>query len=69
MKLIFEDGDFGSKKCKRGYGGAYDRVYRILRFTGVWSLKSEVKRSIFCWWVWQKSGFDYSEYVFTFNLI
>jgi hypothetical protein len=40
MKLIFEGGDFGNKKCKRGYGGAYDRVYRILRFSGVWSLKS-----------------------------
>jgi hypothetical protein len=25
LKLSSESGDFGSKKCKRGYGGAYVR--------------------------------------------
>jgi hypothetical protein len=30
-------GHSGSKKCKRGYGGAYGGVWRSLRLAGVWS--------------------------------
>jgi hypothetical protein len=26
----------GTKKCKRGYGGAYGGVWRSLRLAGVW---------------------------------
>jgi hypothetical protein len=37
MKLSFDGGDSGSKKCKRGYGGAYGGVWRSLRLVGVWS--------------------------------
>jgi hypothetical protein len=40
LKLISDGGDSGSKKCKRGYGGAYGGVWRSLRFTGVWILES-----------------------------
>jgi hypothetical protein len=37
LKLSFDDGDSGSKKCKRGCGGAYDGIWRSLRLAGVWS--------------------------------
>jgi hypothetical protein len=30
-------GESGSKKYKRGYGGAYDGVWWSLRLVGVWS--------------------------------
>jgi hypothetical protein len=33
LKLISDGGDFGSKKCIRGYGG----VWPSLRLAGVWS--------------------------------
>jgi len=33
IRLRSDDGDSGSKKCKRGYGG----VWRSLRVAGVWS--------------------------------
>jgi hypothetical protein len=36
-KLSSDVGDSGSKKCKRGYGGAYGGVRRSLRLAGVWS--------------------------------
>jgi hypothetical protein len=37
IKLISDGGDSGSKKCKRGCGGAYDGIWRSLRLVGVWS--------------------------------
>jgi hypothetical protein len=36
LKLISDGGDSGSKKCKRGYGGACGGVWRSLRLAGVW---------------------------------
>jgi hypothetical protein len=27
-EINYDDGDSGTKKCKRGYGGAYDGVWR-----------------------------------------
>jgi hypothetical protein len=35
FKLSSDGSDSGSKKCKRGYGGAYRRVWRSLRLAGV----------------------------------
>jgi hypothetical protein len=46
-------GDSGSKKYKRGCGGAYGGVWRSLRLAGVWS-----QQSVLCWCVWQESGFS-----------
>jgi hypothetical protein len=37
LKLSFDGGNSGSKKCKRGYGGAYDGVWRSLLLAGVWT--------------------------------
>jgi hypothetical protein len=37
LKLSPDGGDSGSKKCKRGYGGAYGGVWRSLRLMIVWS--------------------------------
>jgi hypothetical protein len=37
LKLSFVSGNSGSKKCKRGYGGAYGGVWRSLRLAAVWS--------------------------------
>jgi hypothetical protein len=37
LKLSCDSGDSGSKKCKRGYGGAYGGVWQSLRLAGVWS--------------------------------
>jgi hypothetical protein len=37
LKLSSDGGDSGSKKCERGYGGAYGGVWRSLRLAGVWS--------------------------------
>jgi hypothetical protein len=37
IKLISDGGDSGSKKCKRGCGGAYGGVWRSLLLVGVWS--------------------------------
>jgi hypothetical protein len=37
FRLSSDGGDFGSKKCKRGFGGSYGEVWRSLRLTGVWS--------------------------------
>jgi hypothetical protein len=37
LKLSFDGGDSGSKKCKRGYGDPYGGVWRRLRLAGVWS--------------------------------
>jgi hypothetical protein len=31
LKLSSDGGDCGGKKCKRGYGGAYDGVWRSVR--------------------------------------
>jgi hypothetical protein len=40
MKLSSDGGDSGSKKCKRGYVGAYSGVWRSLRLAEIWSLES-----------------------------
>jgi hypothetical protein len=40
LKLSSNGGDCGSKKCERGYGGAYGEVWRSLRLVGIWSLES-----------------------------
>jgi hypothetical protein len=37
MKLNSDGGDSGSKKCKRGYDGAYGGVWRSLHLAEVWS--------------------------------
>jgi hypothetical protein len=37
IKLSSDGGDSDSKKCKRGYGGAYGWVWRSLRLAGVCS--------------------------------
>jgi hypothetical protein len=37
LKLSSDGGDSGSKKYKRGYGGADDGVWQNLRLAGVWS--------------------------------
>jgi hypothetical protein len=37
LKLSSDGGDSGSKKCKRGYDGAYGGIWRSLRLAGVWS--------------------------------
>jgi hypothetical protein len=50
IEISSEGGKFGSKKCKRGYGGAYGGVWRSLRLAGIWS---------------QESGFSRHEDVFT----
>jgi hypothetical protein len=55
LKFIFDGGDYGSKKCKRGYGG-------------VWR-ESGVRQSVLSWCVWQESGFRRRQDVFTFNLL
>jgi hypothetical protein len=34
LKLSFDGGESGSKKCKRGYGGAYGGVWRSLESGG-----------------------------------
>jgi hypothetical protein len=62
LKLSSDGGDSGSKKCKRGYSGAYDRVWRSLHLAGV-------RWSVLCWCVWQESGFSRREDVFTWNLL
>jgi hypothetical protein len=37
LKLISEDNDSGSKKYKRGHGGAYGGIWRSLFLAEVWS--------------------------------
>jgi hypothetical protein len=37
LKLISDGCEYGSKKCKQGYGGAYDGVWRSIRLAGVWN--------------------------------
>jgi hypothetical protein len=59
LRLSSDGGDSGSKKCKRGYFGAYGGVWR----------KSGVRRSFYVGAVWQESGFSRHEDVFTFNLL
>jgi hypothetical protein len=59
MKFNFDGGDSGSKKCKRGYGGAYGGVWRSLNTGGR-----------FCVGVFgRESGFNRREDVFTYNLL
>jgi hypothetical protein len=36
FELISDGGDSGSKKCKRGYGGAYGGVWRSVRLARLW---------------------------------
>jgi hypothetical protein len=59
LNLSSDDGDSGSKKCKRGYGGAYGGVWR----------EYGVRRPALCWCVWQEYGFSRREDVFIFNLL
>jgi hypothetical protein len=35
LELSSDGGDAGSKKCKRGYGGAYGEVWQSLRLVEV----------------------------------
>jgi hypothetical protein len=59
LKLSFDGGDFGSKKCKEGMVGS----------DGVWVWReSGVRLSVLCLCVWQESGFSRSEDVSTFDL-
>jgi hypothetical protein len=37
LKLNCDGGDSGSKKCERGYVGAYGGVWRSLLLVGFWS--------------------------------
>jgi hypothetical protein len=40
LKLNSDGGDSSSKKCKRGYGGAYGWIWResfvLVRLAGIW---------------------------------
>jgi hypothetical protein len=45
LKLSYKWGNSGSKKCKRGYGGAHGGVWWSLRIEGVWALDSD---GLFC---------------------
>jgi hypothetical protein len=67
LKLRSDGGDSGSKKCKRGRGGAYGGDLAESAFGG--SLESGVRRWVLCWCVWQESGFSRREDVFTLNLV
>jgi hypothetical protein len=60
LKISSDRGDSVSKKCRRGYGGAYGEVWRSLRLAGAWSRAGQ-----FC-----VRAFDFSrpEDVFTLNL-
>jgi hypothetical protein len=40
LKLIYDGGDSGNKKCKQGSVGAHCRVWRSLRLPGVWNLET-----------------------------
>jgi hypothetical protein len=35
LKISSDGGESGSKKCKRGFGGTYGRVWRKLRLAGI----------------------------------
>jgi hypothetical protein len=37
FKLSSDDGNSGSEKCKRDYGGSYGQVWYSLCLVGVWS--------------------------------
>jgi hypothetical protein len=37
FKISSEGGDYGSKKCNRGYGVAYGGIWRCLCLAGVWN--------------------------------
>jgi hypothetical protein len=65
VKLNSDDGDSGSKWCKRGYSGVYGGFWRIVRVAGVWSQAVIV----LCMCVWQESGFSLREYLSTFDLV
>jgi hypothetical protein len=56
FKLSSDSGDYGSKKCKRGYGGAYGGVWRSLHLVVVWS---QAVSFVLC--VRQESGFSRRE--------
>jgi hypothetical protein len=64
LKLSSDGGYRGSKKCKRGYGGACGGVWRSMRLAGVWS---QAVGFVLC--VWQDSGFSRHENFFTFHLL
>jgi hypothetical protein len=40
LNLSFDGGDSDSKKCKRGYRGAYGEVWRNFPLGRIWSLVS-----------------------------
>jgi hypothetical protein len=57
LKFSSDDGDSGSKKCKRDYCG----VWRSMRSVGAWS------QAVGFVLVWQKSGFNRRDDVFILN--
>lgn len=64
-KLNCPDGaDFGSKKCKRGYGDANGGVWGSLRLARVRSHAVDL-----CWCACQESGFSRFEDVSILNYI
>jgi hypothetical protein len=65
FKLSSDDEASGSKKRKRGYGGAYGLADSVCW----WESKSGVRRSVLRWCNWYESGFSRCEDVFTFNLL
>jgi hypothetical protein len=63
-KIISNGSDFGGKKWKTGYGGAYGGVWRSLRLAGV---RSQKVGSLLVFWY--ESRLHCREYVFIFNLL
>jgi hypothetical protein len=55
-----------SDKYKQGYGGPYDVVWRIVRFSSVWSLESG---GSFCVGAFRRNLTYVTVKVFTFNLL
>jgi hypothetical protein len=58
FKINSDGGHSGSKKFKRGYGGACDGAWRGLRLAGV----------VLCWCVCKESAFNRREDVLEFCL-
>jgi hypothetical protein len=64
FKLSSEGGDSGSKKYKRGCGGVYGGSGGVC----VWQ-ESGVRRSVFCWFILQESGFSRCKDFFISDLL
>jgi hypothetical protein len=64
IEIISVGGHSGTKKRKRGYGGAYGRVWRSLVLAAVWS---QVVGFVLLHLT--ESGFSRHEGVFTFDLL